>query len=365
MTEGSPDYTNAVRLLAIAPDGSLITLAADAAGRLIAALYGAVSIDGPIDVNQTDLNRTMKGADGATLRTIVVDSDGRIVAVMTGNYGGTPTSLAVDASGNIIAVMQGDYAGTLKTFNADAAGNLTAVVQDAKNIFGEISTIGLQEHAVRLGSVSTFERRGAVMWFDRFESGKGHWAEDLYGADAAIALTNEDTRHGGYSVKLTAGADAAGSAMISHREVVLNLAGLFGVEFSFRNMTTVDAWLQLNVCLGLGANNRLFGIRWNPNTKILRVLDEDTWTTVDADARLESLSNSWASIKLVVDGATGDYVRLYAASKSYDLTAYSGDLVGVATGAGISVGIVQYGLLASNAVSLVDDIIITSDEPAS
>jgi hypothetical protein len=321
MGEGSPDYTNNVRLLAIAPDGSLVT--------------------------------------------IMVDATGRIIAVMTGNCLGTPTTLAVDADGHLTATMMGRYLGAPTVLSTDAAGNLNALVQDPQNIFGDAYTIGLSELAVRLGSPSTFERRGTIMWFDRFASGLGHWVAAMSGVGAAITLTNEDSRGGGFSVKLTAGIGTAQLAVISHREIVINLAGLFGVEFSFRSLTAVVAWTQMNITFGLDESRNTFSVQWNQSTKALRILVGVVWTEIDADAELGSENNSWASIKLVVNGTTGDYIRLYAASKAYDLAGYAGRNVVTETPQGITVDLVQYGLDASNAATLVDNVIITSDEPTS
>ena len=63
------------------------------------------------------------------LRTVFVDATGRIVTVMTGSYGGTPTDVAVDSAGRLVAVLQDPVSGY--NVGIDAAGRLTAVMKGA------------------------------------------------------------------------------------------------------------------------------------------------------------------------------------------------------------------------------------------
>jgi hypothetical protein len=450
--EGSPDFTNNVRLLAIDPAGELITIAADAAGRLITALYGSVSIDGPVDVNQTDLNRTMKGADGATLRTIVVDAAGRIVAVMTGNYGGTPTTLAVDASGNIVAsikgtdgttartiltdtsgrmlavlrdptsanflaidasgyltavlkgisgstlktvatdssgrivtvlrdptndrylavdasgnivaVIKGEYAGTLKTLATDANGNLVAVLNDQSNVFGSSFTLGLAELAVRLGSFSTFERRGEILWHDSFEDGLIHWATAVTGAGGSVSLDTTDSKTGKQCVKLAGGTSIGSTAGITRTEILPNVTARIGAEFSFRDLVHGEGPLEFFVLVDDGTTLYEFIIKWDADYTSLYLWNADEWQILDDSNNLNSVGRSWSSIKLVIDQTTMKYLRLYANHKEYDVSAYSPSESGDVHSPAVTITIRMTTSTINNETTLVDRVIITTNEPA-
>ena len=88
-----------------------------------------------------------------------------------------------------------------------SAPDYTKIVQvvDAEDIFGKLSTIGLAELAARLGSPTTYERRGALIFADIFDSGLSKWNTDTSGAGASVALTALYASVGKYSAMLTAG----------------------------------------------------------------------------------------------------------------------------------------------------------------
>ncbi|MBW2674109.1 MAG: hypothetical protein JRD89_11960 [Deltaproteobacteria bacterium] len=72
-----------------------------------------------------NLFAVFKGSDGVELRTVRVDSEGRIVSLMTGGEG---IPLAVDEEGRIRAVMQGVHDTTLRTLSTDEEGRLQALL---------------------------------------------------------------------------------------------------------------------------------------------------------------------------------------------------------------------------------------------
>lgn len=364
MAEGSPDFTNNVRLLALAPDGSLVTIAADAAGRLVAALYGSVALDGPIDVTQVDSSRIMRGLDGATLRTIMVDAAGRIVSVMTGDYAGTPVILAVDEHGNITATMTAEYDGAAVTLAANAAHQLVTVLQDAENLFGESFDFGLGELAVRLGSPSIFERRGSVMWFDDFRHGLGKWYQYLNGAGSAIALSNKDAKFGGFSALLTAGAAAGRSALLAHRESLLNLTAKIGVEASFQTQDANHGDFGMEIDIYDGTNGYKFEIMWSSDGDGLHWWDETGGYDDIATVLLASGDNSWASIKLVVDAALGQYLRVYVNGHEYSMADEVAETWADATPPSIEVILKVVADGAAAVAALFDNVIITTNEPA-
>jgi len=105
------------------PGSTLKTLAVDSNGQLIAILKGASGNEVAVDVNGY-LTAILKGYDGSSYKTIKTDSDGRIEALMKGLYNSTPTALKVDSAGRIIAMLNALYNTTETPLKCDANGNL-------------------------------------------------------------------------------------------------------------------------------------------------------------------------------------------------------------------------------------------------
>lgn len=145
MSSGKPDwYTSAV--LTGKYDIQFLPVAVDGEGNIKAVLQGSSLIAG--DVNATDLNtiKQIQGIEGATYRTIAVDSLGQLIAVMKSAAGnnvlvdasgflsavlkGTYSApgdknIAVDGDGRLIAMVKALYGSTVKDVQSDANGNLT------------------------------------------------------------------------------------------------------------------------------------------------------------------------------------------------------------------------------------------------
>jgi len=103
-------------------------MAVDANGYMGAILKATadVAVTGTAAVTQEDSVREMQGADGATLRTVVVDANGQIIMVPRGVSG---SYMAVDANGYLGAILKAKYAGETSTVQSDAAGNLIAIIK--------------------------------------------------------------------------------------------------------------------------------------------------------------------------------------------------------------------------------------------
>lgn len=145
MSSGKPDwYTSAV--LTGKYGIQFLPVAVDGDGNIKAVLQGSSLITG--DVNATDLNtlKQIQGIEGATYRTIAVDSLGQLIAViksaagnnvvvdasgflssiLKGTYS-TPgdKNIAVDADGRLMAMVKALYGSTVKDVQSDTNGNLT------------------------------------------------------------------------------------------------------------------------------------------------------------------------------------------------------------------------------------------------
>lgn len=135
----------------------------------------------------------MKGDDDGILRTIALDSGGRIVSVIR-----DPTSdqyIAVDSAGNITATMKGDYSGTLKTIAVDSTGimkaNLSAQDLDFLTVrpaYGQaqVESGSKNVNASTTESAFTITGRGVIL------SGYVYWAGPAIQRNAVVQLWVDD-----------------------------------------------------------------------------------------------------------------------------------------------------------------------------
>jgi len=286
-----------------------------------------------------------------TVKIVGTDPSGNLVAV------------AVDANGYITSVLKGQHGSLLKTLATDEDGRLIAVITDPENIWGVRPAIGNAELATRLGAVPSFEGRGTRVFADTFDYGLIRWDVIKYGAGADCLLTSEDARTGGYSVKLISGTDSYHYTLIATRTTMMNLNSLIGIEFSFRTITGRAEYVHLGVDIDDGNDTYSGVIRFNVSTEELELDDHGTWRTIFSTAYLGSTDRSWSTIKLVLDPVGHKYQRIYANSQEKDISAYTLTPQGYFTSPGVLVSIEEEGEPGYNCEILVDDVIITINEP--
>ena len=218
------------------------------------------------------------------------------------------------------------------------------------------------ELAARLGSVSVFDRRGEVLWYDNFSYGMGGFATGAFGTGSSVALSSIYTHRFPFSLLLRSGSTSALTALI---EKFIGTFGSprFGIELGFAYGSNAD-YIQVL----LGANQ--FGsaykgiLRIFADTGIIKVLDENAvYRTVGTCFTFITDPPSFLNIKLVIDFELNKYIRLMVNSQSFDLTPYDIRNDGDASVGQVHIAVYNVGDNGQNSNMYVSYIIVTANEP--
>ena len=355
MVEGTPDYTQDVRIqgqdatdtlrtVLIDATGRIVTVmtgsyggtptdvAVDSAGRLVAVLQDPVSgYNMAIDAAGR-LTAVMKGALGATLYTVAVDDGGRIITLLrdpaSGNYaaidasgyltsvmkgldGATLRTFKVDAAGNLVAVIKGDFSGNLKTVATNNVGELLMVLIDTLNVWGHRPVLGLSELAARLGSPVSYERRGTVVYINDFSKGASRGELQANGTLATATISADRAMESGYALKLTRGTDNDGWAEIVDALSLATYSGLIGFEIHTTYSNANDVFI-VELHKHDGTNGVVFGIKWDMSNGVLYYRDSvNAWASLNKTYKPYGFTWHFIPLKLVVNLTTSRYVGLY------------------------------------------------------
>ena len=221
----------------------------------------------------------------------------------------------------------------------------------------------LGELAARLGSIVTFDRRGDVVWLDDFEGGIERWNRRISGTGAAIDWVAEASRSGSFSCRLTGGSDTNRFAYIE-RYLPKPVPSRIGMEVSFAMIGEMTNWF-LRLWHYDGANIYNFQLQYSPAN--------ETWYYLDSTGNAQAFATgieydkalfAWATVKMVCEPSTGNYVRAIIGDAEYDLSTYSAELTVLTATARMRLWIYNLSRNGSNDKLLVDDVIITQNEPA-
>jgi len=342
--------------------GEPVIIAVDPDGNMIALAYGSDGVD---------LHNLAVDGDGQLIMVprgesgnyMDVDPDGYLSSVMKGLDGATLRTVAVDGDGNIIGVLKGQYDSTLKTITVDDQGRLLAVLTDPEDTFGNANFMGAAELAARLGSVDTYERRGQVLFLDSFDQGVGKWVQNSAGTGADLKPYINNARTGSVCAEVTTGSAGFLNSAIVHYFSPSSLKAI-GFEMSFTKSAS-HTYIDLQIQIYDGSYVHNAQVRYDVAAATLSYKDSDgAWQSFASSVFLYSSSALFHSAKLVIDPETSKYVRFLVGNLTYDLSAYSYQKTVSALQVHGIVTFYTWGAAASNIKSLVDDAIITQNEPA-
>ncbi len=218
------------------------------------------------------------------------------------------------------------------------------------------------ELSARLGSLVTYDRRGDVIWYYGFENGIGDVGPTITGTTGAIDLLDTIWEKPPFSVRLTGGSTIGNNTSIERR-LALTANPRIGYACAIRassactgyyhNIWHYDGSLLWHTWLLFKfADNSLFVHNYD-NTDVL------------IDNALPDIQGAayFSHIKLVVDLSTHKLVRGMFDDIEYDLSAYSMHSSLDTTVRQIMVKSTNWSFSASLSYLLVDNMIISTNEP--
>jgi len=225
--------------------------------------------------------------------------------------------------------------------------------------------IDLKELAVRLGAVSTYDRRGEIIWYDDFESGLAKWTAGLSGIGASAALSVASSLRGNFSLKLVAGSDANRFSQVTHIIAAPKYTNPWGVEVAWALDSNVEeAQFLLDAYTGSVVIH--WGVRSVIATGQTAILTAaGVWTNVDTGTLYPPYANvkHYIHFKFVIDPITMEYKRFLLASLDIPVKGYSGYAAVDLTNGHIELIGKNIGTIATNAVVHADNFIVTQNEP--
>jgi len=180
----------------------------------------------------------------------------------------------------------------------------------------------LAEHAARLGSVSSYDRSGNVIWFTSFESGLQGSVVASDHIDSTATIVSSRANHGHFSLELDP--RNVNDSYANWRRILQFLeAGKIGVEISisvdddFKNvrlsMWSYDGDYELYAPLDYAEVGGLWKIR-----------DRDLgWVTVLEDFVLQQGPSAWHNIKFTIDTEEKTYGHLLIGRHVIDISSYN------------------------------------------
>lgn len=278
-------------------------------------------------------------------------------------YDGTNfVPVLVDSNGNIVSVFKGDYAGTLQTVKVDSEGRIIALVTDELDIYGNKVIVGNAELAVRLGSEKFFDRRGDVLFIDGFEEGIAKWELTGSGTGNAQVLTAERVRSGGYCVKLTGGSTLTKAAAM-YTYFPYPVLSKLGFETHFAFGSVIDC-LYFRIEQLTGTHIKYAYIKYDRTNEKLQYLDSaGVYQDIETSFILYEYSYLFDVLKLVIDLETYKYHRLILNEETYDLSAYSMFSEVNTARPHIRIKIDLVSRSGNNDYVYIDNIIVTQNEP--
>jgi len=218
------------------------------------------------------------------------------------------------------------------------------------------------ELAVRLQGVASLDRLGDVIVAEDFAGGLGRWTTFVNGAGCSVGIAAKPVRIGPYSMALTTAA-VAGAYARGTIHVAYPVPSRVGFEW-FTTMGEECKWHQVE-CEAYGGGVQLAaGLRYVPaDSDLFYKNSAGVWTILDADERLYDGVAMFNGLKLVIDTATGEYVRCKVNETEYNLSGISIQSAAWVGASTLRMRLYWYGDEANERTFYLDGVVITQNEP--
>jgi len=176
----------------------------------------------------------------------------------------------------------------------------------------------LGEHAVRLGSVALWDRRGDVIWATDFSEGLNGVGREVLMGVALPTLFCGDARQGAFCVQATVGPAAGEWAGILKRFPFPMVSGM-GWEIS-HNLHAHILYARMRIILRTVVATYEAGIQYDVPANELQYYDAGgLWPPFATGLNLYSGGELQHTTKMVIDSTTMRYVRVIADDVEYSL----------------------------------------------
>jgi hypothetical protein len=222
--------------------------------------------------------------------------------------------------------------------------------------------VDLGELAVRLGGVSSYDRRGEVLWWEDGRHGLADWDTISAINGASCVVSCDRTKGSGYCLRMDTGAAVGSSVRLTHNDNAI-LAGSIGIE----EIAIISSALQyhyLYIDLYTGSRHCIFAMQIDQAARVIQYKDASlAWVTcynypttfINGDIRRQ--------LKIVADITTGLYKRLIFENIEIDLSAIPIYSVLNTSRAYLSAQIFHSGAGAATSSCIHNGTILTANEP--
>ena len=287
----------------------------------------------------------------------------RAIQLVGQDPSGNPILVALDATGNIIAVLKATYAGVLKNVACDSEGRMIMIPTDPADVWGNAISMGNAELAVRLGYPGGYDDRGRTLFTDSFEEGLVRGFGGGAGTGAAYKVSSTSSRMRGLALKLTAGSNSLRLASYGYFLPYPTLSKV-GLQCAF----TVEAnteYFRVAFWFYDGTHLNYATIRYDHvNQKVQYYDSAGAWQDLITSINLVGGAVAYHYLKMVIDLATMKYHRVSVDGYSWVAGNLSLQVTTDPSTTQFFCKLFHYGAAATNAVSYVDNVIITQNEPA-
>ena len=218
------------------------------------------------------------------------------------------------------------------------------------------------ELAARLGALSTWDRRGNIVWEDPINASGNKWSLTGNGTGNDQAVSQSYAEKGDNSMKLTTGSDGGMNAQMG-RHSQLCVEGNIGLEISFSMDSDID-YITLTLLWRKDSRYTAAKLKVDQtNSKLSYLNSGNTFTELASSLQYSPKLTCFYTLKMVLDVENKNWVRVIHQDVGYSLANISLYDVAIVTHGYMEMYVHAYGTAGNNATIYVDNVILTQNEP--